>query len=72
MKITSVSINRPLNRAQATIKKTSAVSRPLTMVAEEIPESVPRSDMNSVELKTPKNKDPNAINTLGSEVDVWV
>ncbi len=72
MKITSVSMNRPMNRAQVAIKKTSAVSSPLTMVAEEIPKSAPRLDMNSVELKTLKNKDQNAIDTLGSEVDVWV
>ena len=65
-------MNRPLNRAQAAIKKTSAVSSPLTMVAEEIPKSAPRSEMISVELKTLKNKDQNAIDTLGSEVDVWV
>ena len=61
-----------MNRAQAAIKKTSAVSSPLTMVAEEIPKSAPRLDMNSVELKTLKNKDQNAIDMLGSEVDVWV
>ena len=72
MKITSVSMNRPMNRAQATIKKTSAVSRTLIMVAEESPESAPRSDMNPVELTTLKNKDLNAIDTLGSEVDVWI
>jgi hypothetical protein len=72
MKITSVSMNRPMNRAQAAIKKTSVVSSPLTMVAEEIPKSAPRLDMNSVELKTLKNKDQNAVDMLGSEVDVWV
>jgi hypothetical protein len=72
MKITSVSMNRPMNRAQAAIKKTSAVSSPLTMVAEEISKSAPRSEMNTAELKTLKNKDQNAIDTLGSEVDVWV
>ena len=37
MRIDGVSLNRPLNRAQGTIKKVSGVSKPLTMAVEELP-----------------------------------
>jgi hypothetical protein len=71
MKISSVSMNRPLNKAQGAIRKVSAVSQPLTLAVDEV------SDYASLETpvdndKHSKKKSPGAVDTLGSEVDVWV
>ncbi len=71
MKISSVSMNRPLNKAQGAIRKVSAVTQPLTMAIDEV------SDYPSLQTplekdKNSKNKSHGAVDTLGSEVDVWV
>ena len=71
MKISSVSMNRPLNKAQGAIRKVSAVTQPLTMVIDEV------SDYPSLETpvendKYSKKKSHGTADTLGSEVDVWV
>ena len=71
MKISSVSMNRPLNKAQGAIRKVSAVTQPLTKVIDEV------SDNPSLETlvendKHSKKKSHGAVDTLGSEVDVWV
>ena len=36
MKISSVSMNRPLNKAQGAIRKVSAVTQPLTLAVDEV------------------------------------
>ena len=71
MKISSVSMNRPLNKAQGAIRKVSAVSQPLTLAVDEV------SDYPSLETsvdsdKHSKKKSHGVVDTLGSEVDVWV
>ena len=70
MKISSVSMNRPLNKAQGAIRKVSAVTQPLTMAIEEA------SDYPSIDAPVDNDKQSNkkshgAVDTLGSEVDVW-
>ena len=73
MKITSVSMNRPLSKAQGSIKKISPLMKPLTMAVggvnheerlDEAEPDLPRRNRQS-QHQTP-------IDTLGSEVDVWV
>ncbi len=73
MKITSVSMNRPLSKAQGSIKKISPLKKPLTMAVggvnheerlEEAEPDLPRRNRQS--------QGQNPIDTLGSEVDVWV
>ena len=71
MKISSVSMNRPLNKAQGAIRKVSAVTQPLTMAIDEVSDYP--SLQNPLEKdKNSKNKSHGAVDTLGSEVDVWV
>ncbi len=70
MKITGVSINRPLNKAQGAIKKVSSVAKPLTLAVDEVSgRSMPDTDTDTWE--NPKNNSKNKLDTLGSEVDVW-
>jgi hypothetical protein len=73
MKITSVSMNRPLSKAQGSIKKISPLMKPLAMAVggvnheerlEEAEPDLPRRNRQS--------QGQNPIDTLGSEVDVWV
>ena len=71
MKISSVSMNRPLNKAQGAIRKVSAVTQPLTMVMEEVSD-YPSIDAPVDNDKHSKKNSHGAVDTLGSEVDVWV
>jgi len=71
MRIDGVSLNRPLNRAQSAIKKVSGVSKPLTMAVEELPNDVMPREAETVSARS-HNKPNNRLDTLGSEVDVWV
>jgi hypothetical protein len=71
MRIDGVSLNRPLNRAQGAIKKVSGVSKPLTMAVEELPQDVMPAEAETVRGR-PNGKPNNRLDTLGSEVDVWV
>jgi len=64
-------LNRPLNRAQGAIKKVSGVSKPLTMAVEELPQDVMPAEAETVRGR-PNGKSNNRLDTLGSEVDVWV
>jgi len=73
MKITSVSMNRPLNRAQGAVKKISPLVKPSTMAVREVngdgrtpdDEGLGATANGHGQRKTP-------MDTLGSEVDVWV
>ena len=71
MRIDGVSLNRPLNRAQGAIKKVSGVSKPLTMAVEELPQDVVPKEAETVRGRA-HDKPNNRLDTLGSEVDVWV
>ena len=71
MKISSVSMNRPLNKAQGAIRKVSAVTQPLTLAVDEISD-YPAIDNSLENDKRSKKKSHGAVDTLGSEVDVWV
>ena len=73
MKITSVSMNRPLSKAQGSIKKISPLMKPMTMAVG----GVNHEDrVDDPEPDSPRSKRQsqrqNPIDTLGSEVDVWV
>jgi len=73
MKITSVSMNRPLNRAQGAVKKISPLVKPSTMAVREVngdgrtpdDEGLGATANGHGQRKTP-------MDTRGSEVDVWV
>ena len=72
MRIDGVSLNRPLNRAQGAIKKISGVTKPLTMAVDELPpEAATKPETDAVRGR-PHDKPNNRLDTLGSEVDVWV
>jgi hypothetical protein len=71
MKISSVSMNRPLNKAQGAIRKVSAVTQPLTLAVDEVSD-YPAIDNFLENDKRSKKKSHGAVDTLGSEVDVWV
>jgi len=71
MRIDGVSLNRPLNRAQGAIKKVSGVNKPLTMALEELPHNALPAETEAVRGR-PHDKPNNRLDTLGSEVDVWV
>ena len=71
MKISSVSMNRPLNKAQGAIRKVSAVTQPLTLAVDEVSD-YPAIDNSFENDKRSKKKSHGAVDTLGSEVDVWV
>ena len=71
MKISSVSMNRPLNKAQGAIRKVSAVTQPLTLAVDEVSD-YPAIDNSLENDKRSKKKSHGAVDTLGSEVDVWV
>ena len=71
MKISSVSMNRPLNKAQGAIRKVSAVTQPLTLAVDEVSD-YPAIDNSLENDKRSKKKSHGAVDTLGREVDVWV
>ena len=73
MKITSVSMNRPLSKAQGSIKKISPLMKPLTMALGGV-SSEERLDEAEPDLprRNRQSQGQNPIDTLGSEVDVWV
>ena len=70
MKISSVSMNRPLNKAQGAIRKVSAVTQPLTLAVDEVSDYPLLENSTELLKNSKKNADGN-IDTLGSEVDVW-
>ena len=71
MKITSVSMNRPLNRAQGAIKKVSSVNQALTTATVDEVTTASQQDTHAEPVKNPSHKSKSNLDTLGSEVDVW-
>ena len=73
LKITSVSMNRPLSKAQGNIKKISPLMKPMTMAVGGL-SNEDRLDEAEPDLPRPnrQSQHQNPIDTLGSEVDVWV
>jgi hypothetical protein len=73
LKITSVSMNRPLSKAQGSIKKISPLMKPMTMAVGGVNHK-DRLDEAEPDLPRPnrQSQHQNPIDTLGSEVDVWV
>ncbi len=71
MKITSVSMNRPLNRAQGAIKKVSSVNQALTMETVDEVTTASKQDTPTEPLKNTNHKPKSQLDTLGTEVDVW-
>lgn len=71
MRIGAVSMNSSVNRAQSAIKKISAIAKPRTFAVEEVSDNL--SNAGQVERESHANKaSNNRLDTLGSEVDVWV
>ena len=64
-------MKHPLNKAQGAIRKVSGVTQPLTMAIEEVSD-YPSIDTPVDNDKHSKKKSHGAVDTLGSEVDVWV
>ena len=73
LKITSVSMNRPLSKAQGSIKKISPLMKPMTMAVGGV-SSEDRLDEAEPDLprRNRQNQRQNPGDTLGSEVDVYV
>jgi hypothetical protein len=73
LKITSVSMNRPLSKAQGSIKKISPLMKPMTMAVGDTSEG-DRVDDSAPDSPRPnrQNQRQNPIDTLGGEVDVYV
>jgi len=73
LKITSVSMNRPLSKAQGSIKKISPLMKPMTMAVWGV-SSEDRLDEAEPDLprQNRQNQRQNPGDTLGSEVDVYV
>ncbi len=73
LKITSVSMNRPLSKAQGSIKKISPLMKPMTMAVGGVNHE---DKLDEAEPDSPRpnrqSQRQNPIDTLGSEVDVWV
>ncbi len=72
MKITSVSMNRPLNKAQGTVKKISPLVKPSTMAVREVDDHGPAPDAELSANANGNGQRKSSLDTLGSEVDVWV
>ena len=71
MRIGAVSMNNSVNRAQSAIKKISAIAKPRTFAVEEVSDNL--SNAGQVDREKHANKaSNNRLDTLGSEVDVWV
>ena len=71
MRIGAVSMNSSVNRAQSAIKKISAIAKPRTFAVEEVSDNL--LNAGQVERENHANKaSNNRLDTLGSEVDVWV
>jgi len=72
MRIDAVGLNRPLSRMQGPIKKVAGVTKPLTMAVTELSEDMPAPEEAETVRARPHDKPNNRLDTLGSEVDVWV
>jgi hypothetical protein len=72
MRIDAVGLNRPLSRMQGPIKKVAGVNKPLTMAVTELSLDMPAPEEAETVRGRPHDKPNNRLDTLGSEVDVWV
>jgi len=71
MRIGAVGMNSSINRAQSAIKKISAVSKPRTFAVDEVSDNLPNVGQMDRENHLHDGA-KNRLDTLGSEVDVWV
>ena len=71
MRIGAVSMNSSINRAQSAIKKVSAISKPRTFAVDEVSDNLANIRDANTESH-PSDGSKNRLDTLGSEVDVWV
>ena len=71
MRIGAVSMNSTVNRTQTAIKKISAISKPRTFVVDEVSDNL--SNVGQIDRENHLHRGAkNRLDTLGSEVDVWV
>ena len=71
MRIGAVSMNNTVNRAQTAIKKISAISKPRTFAVDEVSDNL--SNVGQIDRENHLHDGAkNRLDTLGSEVDVWV
>jgi len=71
MRIGAVSMNSSVNRTQTAIKKISAISKPRTFAVDEVSDSL--SNVGQIDRESHLHDGAkNRLDTLGSEVDVWV
>lgn len=73
VKITSVSMNRPLNKAQGAVKKISPLVKPSHMAVREVHAEEPVNDTEAYSSDSlRKGQRKTTLDGLGNEVDVWV
>jgi len=71
MRIGAVSMNSTVNRAQTAIKKISAITKPRTFAVDEISDNL--TNVGQIDRESHLHDGAkNRLDTLGSEVDVWV
>jgi len=71
MRIGAVSMNSSVNRTQTAIKKISAISKPRTFAVDEVFDNL--SNVGQIDRENHLHDGAkNRLDTLGSEVDVWV
>ena len=71
MRIGAVSMNSTVNRTQTAIKKISAISKPRTFAVDEVSDNL--SNVGQIDRENHLHDGAkNRLDTLGSEVDVWV
>ena len=71
MRIGAVSMNSSVNRTQTAIKKISAVSKPRTFAVDEVSDNL--SNVGQIDRENHLHDGAkNRLDSLGSEVDVWV
>ena len=71
MRIGAVNMNSSVNRTQTAIKKISAISKPRTFAVDEVSDDL--SNVGQIDRENHLHDGAkNRLDTLGSEVDVWV
>ena len=71
MRIGAVSMNSSVNRTQTAIKKISAISKPRSFAVDEVSDNL--SNVGQIDRENHLHDGAkNRLDTLGSEVDVWV
>jgi hypothetical protein len=72
MRINAININSKVYRAQGAIKKIAPVSKPRTFAIEEVSQDTSSVELDNSMAALEKHGPKNRLDTLGSEVDVWV